>query len=191
MPRLVGIDKTGVPIGQIVELANAALPAGLLPCDGAAVSRTTYAALFAAIGTAYGVGDGSTTFNVPDRRGRVAIGDGTGTGLTARTRGQMVGAEVHILAPGEIPGHSHPINDPGHSHSIPSRSGNNGNTVFAQDLASGSRLSAGLTGSAGDTTHSSSSSGAGITTTQNNAGGGGSHNNMQPSLVCKFGIAYV
>lgn len=65
------------PSGAVTEFAGATAPAGWLLCDGAAVSRTTYAALFNAISTTYGVGDGSTTFNLPDLRGRVAVGKGT------------------------------------------------------------------------------------------------------------------
>jgi microcystin-dependent protein len=64
--------------GMIFPYAGATAPTGFLLCDGAAVSRTTYADLFALIGTTYGAGDGSTTFNVPDLRGRFAIGAGTG-----------------------------------------------------------------------------------------------------------------
>lgn len=69
----------GLSAGDIKWAAYSATPGGFLPCDGSAVSRTTYAALFTAIATAWGVGDGSTTFNVPDLRGRAAVGAGTGT----------------------------------------------------------------------------------------------------------------
>lgn len=65
--------------GMIVMYGNATPPTGFLACDGSAVSRTTYAALYAVIGTSFGVGDGTTTFNVPDLRGRVPVGAGTGT----------------------------------------------------------------------------------------------------------------
>lgn len=67
------------PAGIIMPFAGAATPSGWLECTGAAVSRTTYATLFAAIGTTWGAGDGSTTFNLPDMRGRTAVGAGTGT----------------------------------------------------------------------------------------------------------------
>ena len=92
-------------------------PGGWLLCDGTAVSRIGYANLFAVIGTAYGTGDGSTTFNVPDLRGRVPLGVGTGLGggasgtglpaagdaLTAVSRGTWKGAETHVLVAGELP----------------------------------------------------------------------------------------
>lgn len=95
------------PIGTIIESASANTPPGYLLCNGAAVSRTTYARLFSEIGTTYGAGDGSTTFNLPDRRGRTGIGAGQGTGLTNRTLGGSLGAEDHTLTVSEIPAHSH------------------------------------------------------------------------------------
>src|SRR3990167_8065526 len=90
--------------GAILQYGAAYPPSGWLLCDGSAVSRTTYAALFAVIGTTYGAGNGSTTFNVPDLRGRIAVGSGTGTayGATAKTLGStpnsgVGGEETHTL----------------------------------------------------------------------------------------------
>ncbi|MEQ1733867.1 MAG: phage tail protein [Bacteroidia bacterium] len=74
---------SAVPAGLVQHFANITAPAGYLECNGAAVSRTTYAALFAAIGTLYGVGDGSTTFNVPDLRGEFIRGVDKGRGVDA------------------------------------------------------------------------------------------------------------
>lgn len=72
-----------MPSGAMVQYGGSAAPTGWLLCDGAAINRTTYASLFAAIGTAYGVGDGSTTFNVPDLRQRFPLGKAAaGTGNT-------------------------------------------------------------------------------------------------------------
>lgn len=96
-------------------------PSGWLFCDGSAVSRATYAELFNAIGTSFGPGDGSTTFDLPDMRGRVPVGAGTGTGggasgtgaptggsaLTARAHGAWAGAETVTLALTDIPDHAH------------------------------------------------------------------------------------
>ena len=76
-----GLNVTGI----IIAYGGSAAPAGFLLCDGSAVSRTTYADLFAALGTTWGAGDGSTTFNLPDLRGRSALGAGTGSGLTPRS----------------------------------------------------------------------------------------------------------
>lgn len=94
-------------VGSIKGWPGATIPPGWGDCDGAAISRTTYAALFAEIGTTYGVGDGSTTFNKPDFRGRSLIGAGTGSGLTARSRGQSGGAEGHALTESENGVHTH------------------------------------------------------------------------------------
>lgn len=98
---------SSVPTGSLNPFAGAAAPTGWLLCDGSAVSRTTYAGLFAVVSTAYGAGDGSTTFNVPNLAGRVPVGAGTGaqqgaagsgvitggTALTARSVGQFFGDE--------------------------------------------------------------------------------------------------
>jgi microcystin-dependent protein len=168
VPRIIGVDKSGVPVGHIVQLANGSLTPGLLPCDGSAVSRTTYAALFAAIGTAYGSGDGFTTFNVPDYRGRTPIGDGTGVGLTTRTLGQQVGAETHTLTESQIPSHDHQTD-----------------RTLVNGLFQLGHNSQRYSGGGGDFFGEGGNMRTGFT------GGSQAHNNMQPSLVCKFGIAYV
>lgn len=97
------------PTGTITAFAGSAAPSGYLPCDGAAVSRSTYATLFAVIGETWGVGDGVTTFNVPDLRGRTAIGTGTGAGLTARTLADTGGEETHVLTEAELPSSGTPV----------------------------------------------------------------------------------
>jgi|SRR5215831_7467866 len=86
------------PPGTLRLSAAAAVTSGWLLCDGAAYPRAEYSALFGVIGTAWGAGDGTSTFNVPDLRGRAPVGGGTGTGLTARTVGGKGGEEVHLLA---------------------------------------------------------------------------------------------
>jgi microcystin-dependent protein len=82
--------------GDIILFGGTALPAGYLFCDGSAVSRTSYANLFAAIGTAWGAGDGSTTFNIPDMRGYFARGwnhsSGNDPDSATRTGGDAVGS---------------------------------------------------------------------------------------------------
>lgn len=95
--------------------------AGCLLCDGRAVSRTTYAALYAALGgssSPWGLGDGTTTFNLPDMRGCVPMGAGTHPGLSVRSMGQFVGEEKHTLSVGELPAHAHAVTDPGHVHGV-------------------------------------------------------------------------
>jgi microcystin-dependent protein len=102
------------------SIAAGAEPPGWLLCDGRAVSRTTYATLFAAIGAVHGAGDGATTFNLPDYRGRSPLGTGTGTATyaTAHTVGQRAGTESHVLTLTEMPAHSHGVTDPGHAHGL-------------------------------------------------------------------------
>jgi len=92
------------PIGSIVSYAGATAPSGYLICNGAAVSRTTYAALFAAIGTTYGVGNGSTTFNIPDLRGEFVRGFDAGRGVDS---GRVLGSwQVDLFK-----SHTHTINN--------------------------------------------------------------------------------
>lgn len=156
---------SGALTGEIKMWAASSTPTGYLACDGSAVSRTTYAALFAVVGTTWGTGDGSTTFNVPDMRGRAPIGSGTGSGLTARTLAGSVGAETHTLSTTEIPAHTHgPF------------------AIATRTTAAGSDQ----TGT-GVPPHNGVPSGTqGLNATTASAGGGGAHNNMQPSRVVGF-----
>lgn len=112
------------------DLIPSAAPSrvGCVLCDGAAYSRTdpTYAALFAAVGTTYGAGDGSTTFNVPDYRGRTFVAAGQGAGLTNRALGVRFGEEAHSLSVAEIAAHAHGVTDPTHAHSIADPGHNHG-----------------------------------------------------------------
>lgn len=101
------VAQAGPPTGTILMNGASTAPAGWLTCDGTAVSRSTYADLFARVGTTWGAGNGTTTFNIPDLRGRSPIGAGTGSGLTARTLGTQYGTETHALSVAELPAHSH------------------------------------------------------------------------------------
>jgi len=94
-------------VGEVRWIAVNTAPAGWLACDGAARSRSTYSRLFAAIGAVFGAGDGSTTFNVPDLRGRASVGAGQGAGLTARAIGTKWGVEAVALSTAQMPSHSH------------------------------------------------------------------------------------
>lgn len=97
------------PVGMVIWVAMNTAPSGFLKANGAAISRTTYSALFAAIGTTFGSGDGSTTFNVPDMRGEFARGWDDGRGIdTGRTFGSAQ-ASANLA-------HNHGITDPGHLH---------------------------------------------------------------------------
>lgn len=101
------VAKATIPVGALTPYAGGAAPPGWLLCDGSEVSRADYVALFKVIGTTYGNGDGSTTFNLPDLRGRTTVGSGSGDGLSPRALGETFGAESHILASAEIPSHIH------------------------------------------------------------------------------------
>lgn len=94
-----------LPVGCIVPFTSDVVPENWLLCNGQAVSRTDYDLLFSIIGTTYGVGDGSTTFNLPDLRGRVAVGkDGTQTEFD--NLGEKGGEKTHQLTVGELPKHT-------------------------------------------------------------------------------------
>lgn len=157
-----------MPSGTVLDYAGATVPAGFLLCDGSAVSRTTYADLFTAIGTVYGTGDGSTTFNLPNFAGRTSIGRGTYVdsvlGSVTRSIAQLIGAAAHFLTTGEMPSHNH--TQDAHTHTVSGPGGG---------LIAGSGASYNIN----TTTVTTSSAQPTIQAT----GGGQSHNNMQPSLV--------
>lgn len=154
-----------VPTGALMPFAGSSTPTGWLGCYGQAISRTTYAALFTAISTTYGVGDGSTTFNIPDLRGRViAALDNLGgssanvvTDADADALGGVHGAETHTLTTDEIPSHTHSI-------TMESSTSGGVSTVKAETNA--------------NTPNESSTSGA--------TGGGGAHNNVQPTMFMSY-----
>ena len=116
--------SSSMPTGALMPYAGATAPTGYLLCDGSSVSSSTYLALHAVISNTYGgsayTGAGSLSFNLPDLRGRLPMGAGTGTGLnasgtgapsgtaqTARTRGQWLGEETHLLTTAELASHTH------------------------------------------------------------------------------------
>lgn len=96
-----------------MPFAGSTAPQGYLLCDGSAVDRTTYATLFAVIGTTYGAGDGSTTFNVPDLSGRVVIGVSGSHAL-----GTTGGSETVTLTADQLPAHTHVVPQHGHANDI-------------------------------------------------------------------------
>lgn len=163
--KLAADAKT--PAGLIAPYGGTSAPTGYLACDGSNVSRTTYAALFTAIGTTWGVGDGSTTFGLPDLRGYTLVGTGAiAAGLTNRAVAIKAGAETVTLATADIPAHSHPV-----LHgAVPA-------TNILRTPGAGGSLNVGggtdtLTG----------------TITTDNTGGGGSHANLQPSAYVFYVI---
>lgn len=143
------VASPGVPTGSLFPYAGSAAPTGYLLCDGSAVSRTTYATLFGVLSTTYGSGDGSTTFNLPDLRGRLPLGAGTGVGLnasgtgkpsgtaqTARTAGQWGGEETHLLTSAEMPQHNHTgvtgymSANASHAHTLQNLASSTGSSVY-------------------------------------------------------------
>lgn len=92
--------------GSITMYAGANAPDGWLICDGSAISRTDYADLFSIIGTTYGTGDGSTTFNIPNLKGRVPVGLDT-SDTSFDTLGETGGEKTHQLTTNELPSHRH------------------------------------------------------------------------------------
>lgn len=96
-----------MPVGTVIHTACTTAPNGFLACDGAAVSRTTYADLFSAIGTTYGAGDGSTTFTLPDLRGLFVRGAGAHGTMTKAAGGAFDGGSVGATSNDQMQGHRH------------------------------------------------------------------------------------
>lgn len=107
---VTGASAAAVPSGTLLMWPTASAPTGYLLCNGAAVSRTTYAALFALIGTTFGAGDTTTTFNLPDYRDRMPIGAGT-TYSAASSGGSKDAITVSHT-------HTASVTDPGHNHGL-------------------------------------------------------------------------
>ena len=111
--NLTGIE--GIPTATIVPWTSASVPSGFLECDGAAVSRSTYSALFAIVGTTYGAGDGASTFNVPNLADNVAVGKSnnkalasTGGANTVQSTGNVGGSTANAtLSEAQLASHSH------------------------------------------------------------------------------------
>ncbi len=153
-----------VPIGSIFAFSSLTPPANYLLCGGQAISRTTYADLFTLIGTTYGSGDGSTTFNLPNLTGRVIAGVdtlGSVLGLTGNL-GTTFGAPTHTLSGVEMPPHVH-----GFSAPILTTTGS-GQLFFASGAFS-----------------------TGFTSQTASAGSGAAHNNLQPSMTLPYIIRVI
>jgi microcystin-dependent protein len=110
------------PVGSVQMFAGIVAPSGWLVCRGQAVSRRLYADLFNVIGTTYGPGDGTTTYNLPDTAGRVI----RGSDVVSWQTGQTGGADTVNLSVANLPPHSHSYNNPTNINFAPSLAGQNG-----------------------------------------------------------------
>ncbi|SEB94595.1 tail fiber protein [Bradyrhizobium erythrophlei] len=162
---------------------------------GQAISRTTYSGLFSLVGTTYGTGDGTTTFNLPDKRGRVAAaidnmggvaaGRLTSDFFAAPQLGIAAGSQFHVLSTTEIPSHRHSafISDPGHTHSsnaaINAGGASTGGGGFGLNSPGGATISLAVTGI-------SIASGDGATNATSLTGGSNGHAIVQPTICCNY-----
>lgn len=157
--------NTNTPVGVITAYAGDTAPSGWLLCDGSAVSRTTYANLFSVLGTKCGAGDGSTTFNLPNIKGRSLVGvdpDDTDFNVVGKTGGE----KAHTLTINEMPSHNH-------------------STVYISSFEGGvanTRTGYGYN----EVALNKSSYGNSVA----NTGGGQAHNNLSPYAAVNFIISY-
>lgn len=148
------------PAGVISMYAGSTAPSGWLICNGSAVSRTTYSRLFSAIGTTYGAGNGSTTFNLPNLKGKVPVGlDASQTEFNSL--GKTGGEKKHTLSINEMPSHNHD-----YSGIVSKYMGQGGGTTDAERLCNRA---------------------SGTTTS---TGGDQPHNNLQPYITVNYIISY-
>ena len=176
-----------VPSGAVSPFAGTSEPTGWLFCYGQAVSRTTYAALFAAIGTTYGAGDGSTTFTLPDLRGRVVAGQddmggtsanrltGLSGGVDGDTLGATGGSETHTLTEAQLAAHRHFV-----ANTDSLSDGSPGPLVNNQQVAQANSTG----GNGGYVLHNSSTE-ATVGRTSS-TGSGQAHNNVQPTIILNY-----
>ena len=160
-----------IPYGTIIQSAAVNIPEGWLLCNGASIVKNSYLNLYNAIGYTYG-GSGDN-FNVPDIRGRVSVGTGTGAGLSSRTLGNTGGAETHQLSVGEMPSHSHTSNATGGSVGLITSTGSNTASTGLDNTSGEPDLFATLPA-----------------LTINSTGSSNAHNNMQPFIVLNYLIKY-
>ena len=196
---------TAAMTGMVSAFAGVAAPSGWLLCDGSPISRTTYSALFAVTSTTYGVGDGSTTFNVPDLKGRTVIGVGVGTEITG-VAGVLQGAKEVTLSAAQsgTTAHGHAgstvgttvntsVSDPGHVHAIGSRASAGQSADYDAALTGNSQGLNGAvvaTATTGIGVTASLASGALTIAASTAAAAASAHTNIQPSIPLTYIIKY-
>jgi microcystin-dependent protein len=188
------------PVGMIMMFSGYSPPTGWLLCDGSPQSRTTYSALWAAIGTAWGAGDGASTFNLPNLQGRAPIGyvtnAGLAPGITARTFGvntATYGEENHALAVSELAAHAHGINQTAHNHTLhdPGHQHSYVNPIGATGAQGGAvAYTASGTAQTGSSIANVSMDPASITISLQNTGSGTGHNTMMPFAIVYYIVKY-
>lgn len=189
----IGGNVATTPAGTSIEGYWTSPPVGYLLENGQSVSRTEYASLFAVIGTTFGAGNGSTTFNVPDSRGRVAVNLNPADS-EFNTIGKTSGAKTHTLTIAQMPSHTHIQNAHNHTqnphnHANPvavTNGGNAGNfrSIFATNSPFWSRADW------NNATASTTATNNAATATNQSTGGSGAHNNIQPSIVVTRAIKF-
>lgn len=183
-----------IPPGTILDYAASSAPSGFLLCFGQAVSRATYSSLFAAIGTVFGIGDGSTTFNLPDLRGRVCAGadnmggssagrlnNSTSGGVDGSAVGNSGGGQDNTLTTDQLATHSHTAGG-----LVTSTNGDHSHTATAYNASAPGTNIFGSNVSTVDGTWTSSVAGAhshSITGSIDTTGSSQAHNNVQPTMV--------
>lgn len=172
------------PVGTSVKGYWTTPPTGYLLEDGAPVSRITYANLYAVIGTTFGAGDGSTTFNLPDSRSYVGV-NRSSSDSEFDDLGETGGETTHTLTTTEIPSHEHNFS----GQTISWGAAGSGNVYFRENGGDNDSVYAVGGGVPSGSSIMYTTSGTGWTTT-NYAGGGAAHNNLQPYIVALRVIKY-
>lgn len=191
------IAAATTPAGTVTLTARTTAPTGWALCQGQELNRTTESVLFAAIGTTYGVGNGTTTFNVPDLKGRVPVGQDTGQ-VEFDSLNEKSGAKTHTLTLAEIPVHNHGITDPWHNHGITDPSHLHGPAASANYCMSAPNFGGPLGNDLGSVEAYAATTAPAVTgitingsptgITINNAGSGSAHSNLQPYIVMHYMI---
>jgi microcystin-dependent protein len=186
------------PSGSLIAFAGVNAPDGWLLCHGQELNRSEYSSLFLALETTYGVGNGSTTFNIPDLRGRVAAGKDDmggvaasrltagGAGITGTTLGANGGAQTHTLSTAQLASHTHTQNahthtQNAHNHDGYGRgqagAGGDNQTLVTQAFDAASR---------NDVTANATPTNQNTTATNQNSGSGSAHQNTQPTIILNY-----